>query len=179
MTGVPDPSHPWERQPGETAKAWEAFRLYRELGPGRTLAEVARQSGKFDSQIARWSTANTWRDRIAALEAHLERDWLDQVQAERTQAARRQLRLAQGAQATGIRWLQDVQRRVEHPTKKNAAPDDAVMLRLLMASLDLERKVLGVNDTPDAGAITTVLIDSRLFPDGAQLPPDGPRELDR
>ena len=35
-------AQPWGRQPGESARAYSAFRLYRELGPARSLAQVTQ-----------------------------------------------------------------------------------------------------------------------------------------
>ena len=37
---------PWERQPTETAKAFYAFTLYRDLGYKRSLAKVRQEYGK-------------------------------------------------------------------------------------------------------------------------------------
>jgi len=36
----------WDRQPGETAKAYAAFGLYRDLGPSRSAAKVREKYGK-------------------------------------------------------------------------------------------------------------------------------------
>ena len=46
--------HPWEPMPGESARAFAAFELYRRLGPGRTVEEAWRQY---------WSRPGTRRDR--------------------------------------------------------------------------------------------------------------------
>lgn len=37
---------PWERQEGESAKAFEAFTIYAGLGADRSLRAVAQQLGK-------------------------------------------------------------------------------------------------------------------------------------
>lgn len=52
MQGEPKP---WERQPGEPTKAFAAFTVYRDLGPERSLVEVARRLTRSRGLIARWS----------------------------------------------------------------------------------------------------------------------------
>ncbi len=59
----------WERQAGESAKAYEAFAMYRDAGPSRSITMVARELNKSRSLIARWSSAYDWVDRVEALEA--------------------------------------------------------------------------------------------------------------
>lgn len=67
----PPPEHPWDRQPDETPPAYEAFRTYLELGPDRTLEEVARKLAKSIPLIKRWSARNTWVARTDAFDAEV------------------------------------------------------------------------------------------------------------
>jgi len=41
----------WERQPGESAQAYEAFAIYRDMGSNRSLRVVAEQLSKSDTLI--------------------------------------------------------------------------------------------------------------------------------
>jgi len=51
----------WERQPGESPPAWEAWVLYRDHPPGnRSHRGVARQLRKSASLVARWSSKFEW-----------------------------------------------------------------------------------------------------------------------
>lgn len=59
----------WERQPGETSRAYEAFSTYRDLGPARSLAKAGQLLGKSTGLMERWSAAHSWVDRVGALEA--------------------------------------------------------------------------------------------------------------
>lgn len=57
---------PWERQDGETAKQFEAFVVYRDLGDERSLVKVAEMLSKSAQLMSRWSSANKWVERVAA-----------------------------------------------------------------------------------------------------------------
>lgn len=59
----------WERQPDESARAYEAFCLYRDMGPDRSLAKVGEMVGKSKAQMEKWSRRHGWVDRVRALEA--------------------------------------------------------------------------------------------------------------
>lgn len=72
----------FERQPGESAKAFEAFKVYRDLGPGRTLRETAaivyedegyREGTKgVPGRIKSWSAKGDWGERAHARDDYLE-----------------------------------------------------------------------------------------------------------
>lgn len=72
----------WERLDGESAKAYAAFCVYRDLGPGRSLAIAygcwRRANGVAGSAVKaagfwqQWSSAFGWVARAAAYDAHLD-----------------------------------------------------------------------------------------------------------
>lgn len=65
---------PWERQPGESSKAYEAFCLYRDMGPGeRSTRKVAKKLNKSLTQIGKWSSRWNWVERAAAWDDELDR----------------------------------------------------------------------------------------------------------
>ena len=57
---------PWELQPEETSKAYEAFCEYRDMGTQRSLSKVADKLQKSGTLIGRWSGAYNWVERAAA-----------------------------------------------------------------------------------------------------------------
>jgi hypothetical protein len=73
--------HPWEQQPGESAKAFRAFACYRDLGARRSLDEVCRQlyptqTGRKRDATGRaqvWSTTHQWVARARAWDAEQDR----------------------------------------------------------------------------------------------------------
>ena len=64
---------PWERQLNETARAWEAFSMYRDMGASRSIAKVARELGKNKVVLEKWSTEYDWVKRVAAWDAEKDR----------------------------------------------------------------------------------------------------------
>jgi hypothetical protein len=56
----------WERRPDETEAAFAAFGAYREAGPSRNLAAVARALHKHESLLRRWAARHRWRERAWA-----------------------------------------------------------------------------------------------------------------
>ena len=61
----------WDRQPGESAQAYEAARLYFDMGAQRSLEQVRRKLGKSKDLMERWSARWAWVDRAAAWDAML------------------------------------------------------------------------------------------------------------
>lgn len=61
-----DDVKPWDRQPGETSKAYAAFCVYRDQGEDRTVRTVAEALAKSDNLIKGWSSKNNWVARAAA-----------------------------------------------------------------------------------------------------------------
>jgi hypothetical protein len=61
----------FEQQPRESSKAYAAFRIYLELGPERTLAEVAEKVGKTKRMMELLSHKFDWRSRVRAHAAYI------------------------------------------------------------------------------------------------------------
>lgn len=64
---------PWEMQPEETMKAYEAFCVYRDLGPSRSMRETAEKLGKSQGLMEGWSVKHEWGKRAAAWDAEQDR----------------------------------------------------------------------------------------------------------
>jgi hypothetical protein len=63
----------WEMGEGETAKAYDAFREYRDLGASRSLVKVAEKLGKSVRHLKKWSTNHDWPSRALAYDEHIEK----------------------------------------------------------------------------------------------------------
>jgi hypothetical protein len=53
----------WERQRGETLKAFEAFVEYRDMD-NRSYREVGQKLGKSKTQIEKWARKYFWQERV-------------------------------------------------------------------------------------------------------------------
>lgn len=63
----------WERQKGESTKAFEAFSIYRDMGADRSLRQVAAQLGKSRALIERWSRQWEWVERARNYDNDIEK----------------------------------------------------------------------------------------------------------
>lgn len=63
----------WERQPHESAQAYEAFDLYLKMGAKRSCRKVAQELSKSDTIIRRWSSTWSWQKRVRDYDAELSR----------------------------------------------------------------------------------------------------------
>lgn len=67
---------PFDRLPGESARAYAAFCAYRDLGPLRSIAKALAAAQRPASQRRyweHWSAVHQWVRRAEAYDAHLER----------------------------------------------------------------------------------------------------------
>lgn len=64
---------PWERQEGESDKAYEAFTTYRDMGASRSVAKVGKKLGKTTTHLEEWCSKFSWVDRAKAWENEQDR----------------------------------------------------------------------------------------------------------
>lgn len=91
---TPPPENSWDLQPGETSKAFAAFRVYLELGPQRTIQVAFKQargikSNEYvvDGTFLEWSRKFSWVKRALEFDAHMARVFDAKVAAEREKEA--------------------------------------------------------------------------------------------
>lgn len=127
---------PWERLHDESAKAFQAFALYRDLGPReRSLRRVAAELGRDRSLIERWSVRHRWQDRVAAYDAEEDRRKLARRWKDIEEMSERHAKLALAVQAK-------LARRLENLDPMELAPRDLV--QLLDTAVRVERLAFGV-----------------------------------
>lgn len=87
---------PWKRLPTETSKQYNAFCIYRDLGPGRSIQKVAnKRSGSGGlSKLKEWSSKYLWIERAAAYDEHLDGVWRSGFEEEIHEMAARHAREA-------------------------------------------------------------------------------------
>ena len=112
---VLDGTHEWERQEGEPLAAWNAFRAYRDLQPGKARS-VKRATEALDMQesgFRRWSKKWRWPERALAWDDHLDTIGMDAVVFERAEASKRRIKLADSILSVAEHqlqtWLDDIE----------------------------------------------------------------------
>lgn len=166
---------PFEQQPGETNKAYEAFRAYLELGPRRLLADAGAKLGKSRRMMASWSDQWKWARRVAAYNAHLgqvEReaaegltlakavDWAKRHEEVRQQAWKEAEDLIALAREFKARW-RDSERLPDFGALVRAL-DLAFKLKQFAAGMPSEIKEINTTHTGAGGGPIRVEIEAAL-----------------
>lgn len=126
-------SEPWERRPDERTRAYEAFRVYRDAGAGRTIDPVAQVVDVTVRCVRGWSSKFDWRERAEAWDDKRFRvEDLERLEAIRTMHSNHQ-RAGRAAMAKALAALQALP--VDHIPAGAAA-------RLLELGARLERTTL-------------------------------------
>lgn len=101
-------AQPWERQPNEGPKPYEAFTIYRDLGKERTLPKVAEQLGKSLGLISRWSSAHNWVERVSAWDDEADRQAAQKQLKDIANARVRQRKQAVKMQLKALQLLESI-----------------------------------------------------------------------
>ncbi len=121
---------PWDRLPSESAAAYRAFIVYRDMGTDRSLSAVARRlktrtggdsegaKNRAPSRIKHWSTTHRWVERAAAWDAMLQgaADAVRIQEAERWE--RRRLRQLEAAYDDGSRLRRKGRELLDQPVEE-------------------------------------------------------------
>ena len=149
---------PWERQPDETAVAWEAFLLYRNLGAKRSNAKVAHQLGKSKQLIDRWSSRHKWVRRVEAYEQDQEREYQAELAEARRAMARRQAANAALFQDAAIKALKakfgDDLSKINSKSMKNGE-----LIKFFTDAAKIERAALGETVEGDGEDLSPAIVN--------------------
>ena len=96
---------PWERQKGESEKAFEAFAAYRDMGPERSLRAVGQQLGKSKALMERWSVAHDWQERVRDYENELDKEARAKAVKGRKDMTERHIKIAMQVQKKALEAL--------------------------------------------------------------------------
>jgi hypothetical protein len=132
----------WERRSGESVQAFEAFAVYRDLGPVRSVTRVARELHKSRTLVGRWSRSFAWVMRAAAYDREQDRVFLAEQAQARRDVARRHAKLAQAVQGKAVARLQTLDPRELSPSE---------LLRYIQVASEIERRAVG--EGPVSGPI--------------------------
>jgi hypothetical protein len=97
--------YPWERQKGESEKAYEAFDIYCKMGEKRTVIAVCKQLDKSRTLLDRWKDRWDWQERVRAYDNYLVQKELEETKKERANMIKRHVTIAIQFQAKALAAL--------------------------------------------------------------------------
>jgi len=151
----------WERQPGESPKAFHAFRLFRDLAEKRTLAKVAQTLGCSSTNVERWARRWAWTQRTYEFDLVQEEEWRQQAARDRIAMRRRQIALGQALQGVAAYGLREWQDRIAEKLPLHMRPDE--IATLLKLGNELEAK--GHGEEKDGGRFTRIVVNFNTLTD--------------
>lgn len=108
---------PWERQQGESEKAYEAFSVYRGMDEKRTFQSVADKLHKSCTLIRRWKEKWNWQERARAYDNELDREAYRKAVKDRKDMVERHIKIAMQMQGKALEALNNLS--VEEMTAKD------------------------------------------------------------
>lgn len=99
----------WERQDGESEKAFEAFVIYRDMGLERTVSAVVKRLEKSRNLLDRWKDRWDWETRAAAYDNYLDREAQKAAIREYKKMNQRHIETAKLLQSKALESLQNVE----------------------------------------------------------------------
>lgn len=121
---------PWERQSGESEKAFEAFVVYRDMGRERTVTAVAKKLSKSRQLLERWKERWDWQERVRTYDNELEKEAKESAAKAIREMTERHIRIAMQLQKKALEALQNLS------LKKMTAKDIKEFIKM---ATDLER----------------------------------------
>ena len=98
---------PWDRQKGESARAFEAFLVYLQMGPERSARAVAQKLSKSYTLAGRWSRTYKWVERCRAWDNYLQQEAKKAAATAVRNMNRRHAQMAAAIQGTAMQALQE------------------------------------------------------------------------
>lgn len=133
---------PWDRQPGEPAKAHEAFKVYRDIpATKRTIAFTSEKAKRNPRTISKWLHVYRWRERVLAMDSHEEQMMEEECSRARVRMRRSQVNKSEWLMMRGSQFLEK---------SKKVTP--TVALAMIVEGGKMQRAVLGV---PDLTVVTS------------------------
>ena len=106
----------WTRLPNETSKAFEAFELYRDMGPKRSIQKVGERLAKNAKALARLSKRYHWVERANAFDAYVGERKAEDRARELVEMNRRHAEWAQAFEELALEPLKELKARVADGT---------------------------------------------------------------
>lgn len=149
---------PWERQEGESVKAFEAFTVYLEMGDERSIRAVSQQLDKSRTLIGRWSVTYQWVERAAAFDADVQKKAHAKAVKKRRSMVDRHISIALKMQEKALLALEQMDPAEIDPKNLIAMLREATKLEQEMRTVAVDDRRAAVADAEDTGEADDVLI---------------------
>lgn len=149
---------PWERQGGESVKAFEAFTVYLEMGDERSLRAVGQRLGKSRALIERWSRTYQWVERVASYDADVQRKAHAKAVDKRRKMVDRHISIALKMQEKALKALEQMDPADIDPKNLIAMLREATKLEQEMRTVAVDERRAAIADVEDTGEADDVLI---------------------
>lgn len=151
-------TQPWERQEGESVKAFEAFTVYLEMGDERSLRAVGQRLGKSRALMERWSRTYQWVERVASYDADVQRKAHAKAVDKRRKMVDRHINIALKMQEKALKALEQMDPADIDPKNLIAMLREATKLEQEMRTVAVDERRAAVADAEDTGEADDVLI---------------------
>ncbi len=149
---------PWERQEGESVKAFEAFTVYLEMGDERSLRAVGQRLGKSRALIERWSRTYQWVERVASYDADVQRKAHAKAVDKRRKMVDRHISIALKMQEKALKALEQMDPADIDPKNLIAMLREATKLEQEMRTVAVDERRAAIADVEDTGEADDVLV---------------------
>jgi hypothetical protein len=158
--------HPWDRQVGESSKAYSHFCIYRDMGSARSLRKVTADINCTSKrqQLLRWSGKWKWVERCQLYDDHVESQFRAEQEKDRREMHKRHAKIAMLGQNIVVKSMEAVAQKAQEGQEPNLGD----VTRLFDVSVKVERSARG--ESEDGG--TRLLVDQRSV--SVQI---GPKEI--
>ncbi len=143
----------WERQPQETAKQYEYFSFYRDIGALRSFEKVREKYGKSESLITKISSKNNWVARVDAYDRYIDEIKRKQNIEAIKKANEINIGIAQQIKFVGSAKVQAVAKRIQQAKGDTETIAEiaqevpwGVLSSLLNTAISVEKQAYGVSD---------------------------------
>lgn len=156
-----DEPYPWFRRETETEVAFEAFRVYRDMGTSRSTRAVAHSLGKSAQLITRWSSTHHWVERARAYDNHRDAEHLDATAAQEDELLGRLLDSAELLRHKAHQAL---------AAAEDISPALAVRMLEACAKILATRRGMKPEDTDHTATVDVVALATELMNRGRPRP---------
>ena len=142
----------WDRWKAEPSRAWAAFQLWRDMGPGRTSGGMTK-CGFSHKWVAAQKREWKWEDRAAAFDAWNDRQLAIANAQERVEMAKRQAMLGLGMQAMAEAGM-------AHLDPATFTTRDVTALADVGVKIERLARGVGTENTAIAGELRVTVVDA-------------------